>query len=376
LHLVVFEHDFYPNLSGSSLVRWRFCQLAVDRGHEVTVFTHRTEDLPRHEVVEGVRILRPIGLKPAQLPGTTGLAIVLEFLTTLFLLPYAIFWMWRNEVDGVHATSHDLFWISKIISRFLRVPYITFVGYTPSLRAQNQPLIESLLERINFRFCMGETVYCRVPSTMDRVREMNDCDVHQIHGVVNSKNVIEAVENADVERIRARWCTNREDTLLVFVGRLSPKKNPSKALDVIKELPNEYKLVIVGDGPLSDQLQKEVVERGLGSRVFLEGELPHEETLQITLAADATLLTSTVEAYPTVAFEGLVMNNTIFAPPVGILPDIEHSRLVVTETEELPRSVVSDPLESRHVVDYDALEQFSIKVYTDQILSEFERLLR
>ena len=374
MHIVVFEHDFYPNLSGSSLVRWRFCQLAVDRGHEVTVFTHRTGYLPRREVIEGVRILRPIGLKPAQLPGTTGLAIVFEFLTTFFLLPYAMFWIWRNDIDGIHATAHDMFWISKIVSTLLGIPCVTFVGYTPSLRAQNQPLVESLLERINFRFCMGETVYCRVPSTMDRVRKTDDCDMYQIHGVVNSETVIDAVENADIERIRERWCTDRDDTLLVFVGRLSPKKNPSSALDIIEELPSEYKLVIVGDGPLSDQLQDEVAERGMGDSVFLEGELPHEETLQITLAADATLLTSTVEAYPTVAFEGLAMNNTVFAPPVGILPHINHSRLVVAEIEELSRSVVSTPLKSRHEVDRETLEQFSIEVYADHILSELERL--
>jgi glycosyltransferase involved in cell wall biosynthesis len=348
----------------------------VERGHEVTVFTHRTGDLPRREVIEDVRILRPTGLKPAQLPGTTSLAIVFEFLTTLFLLPLAMLWIWRNDVDGIHATAHDMFWISKIISTLLGIPYITFVGYTPSLREGNQLLLESLLEQINFRFCMGETVYCRVPSTIEHIRKANDCELYQIHGVVNSEHAVEAAKSADVDTIRDQWCTGQEDTLLVFVGRLAPKKNPSKALDIIKELPAEYKLVIVGDGPLFNPLQGEINKRGLGQRVFLEGEVPHEQALQVTLAADATLLTSTVEAYPTVAFEGLAMNNTVFAPPVGILAHIDHPRLVVTELKKLSQSVVSTQFDSQHEVDHKTLEQFSIEVYTDCILSEFERLTR
>lgn len=374
MHIVVFEHDFYPNLSGSSLVRWRFCQIATNRGHEVTVFTHRTGDLPRSEIVDGIRILRPIGLKPAQLPGTTGLAIVFEFLTTLFLLPIALYWMWRNEVDGIHATAHDMFWISKILSTLLKIPCITFVGYTPSLRAKKQPLLESLLERINFLFCMGQTVYCRVPSIEQLLEDVNNSKIDQIHGVVNREKAIEAAENANIEAIQSQWGINQEDTLLVFVGRLAPKKNPTKAVDIMEHLPSTYKLVIIGDGPLMGELHEKINQQNMEGRIFLEGELPHEETLQITLAADATLLTSTVEAYPTVAFEGLAVNNTVFAPPVGILPNINHPRLVVKEIEDLPQAILSTHIQSRHEVDLNTLDQFSIEVYTDRILSEFERL--
>jgi glycosyltransferase involved in cell wall biosynthesis len=300
--------------------------------------------------------------------------MILELLTTLLLLPIASFWMWQNDVDGIHATAHDMFWVSKVVATVFRIPCVTFVGYTPSLRVEKQPIVESLLERLNFQFFMGDTVLCRVPSVCDKIERLSNSNVDEIHGVVNSKKAAEAEANADIQEIRNRIGVEHDETLLVFVGRLTPKKNPIKAVEVVDDLPASYKLVFVGDGLMTDDVEKEITERGLDDRVFLEGELSHRETLQVLLSGDASILTSKVEAYPTVVFEGLAMGNTVFATPVGILPEISHQNLNLQAVNEMSIEIQATNIQTNHEVADDVLDRFSIQVYTDRVLREFEDL--
>jgi len=374
MHIVVFEHDFYPNLSGSSLVRWRFCQIAVERGHEVTVFTHRTGDHPRSEVVDGVRILRPVGLKPASLPGTTPIAILLELLSTIVLLPVAAVWLARNDVDALHATAHDMFWLAKLLSVLFRIPNVSFVGYTNLLRSDGGHFVESVFEYLNFRLFMGNAVFSRVPDVADDIDEIAHADVNEIHGVVNKPRVLEAVEANDPESVRDRWGVTADETLLVFVGRLVQKKNPLACVEILTDLPDSYKLVVVGDGMLKEDLEAEIDRYDLENRVFLTERLPHLETLQILHTADAILLTSHVEAYPTVAFEGLTLGNTIFATNVGILPEIDHPDLVLGTTAELADLILSTPIMDSRSIDQKSLDEYAVEVYADTILGELERI--
>lgn len=104
------------------------------------------------------------------------------------------------------------------------------------------------------------------------------------------------LEGCPVEKIRVvriglnhvkEWKVGCEKTLfpsIIFVGRLTPKKNPKAlilAFDLVrKKLPNAI-LTLVGDGPLYQDCIELIKKLGLGGSVNLLGALERSEALKI-----------------------------------------------------------------------------------------------
>lgn len=82
---------------------------------------------------------------------------------------------------------------------------------------------------------------------------------------------------------------------VLWTGRLIQWKRPDWALALASRAAEEdldIHVDIVGDGPLKNDLAKQIDERNLNEIVTLHGELDHESTLSLMLNADVFLFTS------------------------------------------------------------------------------------
>lgn len=372
MHLLVLAEDFYPNTSGGAYVRWRFCQLAVERGHDITVFTPHKDGLARAETVDGVSIHRPFPVKPASVPTYAPLAVVTRIVASVLFFVYLLWWLREQDVDGLHSASHLTHWVGKALSVLYDLPLVTFVGYTPSLEPEPSRSPQLLLERVNFRLFMGDTVFCRTPAVQEVIERYTDSPVQVLHGILNRERITEIASTVDRDQRRAELGVAANETLLVFVGRLVPIKNPAGAIKVVSELPSKYTLAVVGDGDEREAVERAVREHDVEDRVQLCGALPHEATLATISAADGLLLPSHTEAYPTVVFEALALNSAAFVTPVGILPTIDHPQLHVGTVDEFPRLIIQSSSGSSGGLDTETLELFSMERYTDELCTAFD----
>lgn len=73
-------------------------------------------------------------------------------------------------------------------------------------------------------------------------------------------------------------------TAFIFVGRLQPRKRLLELLGAfalaVGQLADDVTLEIVGDGPLKQALEGDVLARGLGQRVRFHGEITDDRVLQ------------------------------------------------------------------------------------------------
>ncbi|MDD2335110.1 MAG: glycosyltransferase [Geobacteraceae bacterium] len=101
--------------------------------------------------------------------------------------------------------------------------------------------------------------------------------------------------------------------LLVNVGRLVPAKNQAELIRVTEALVqrghNVYTL-IVGDGPLRAELEKQVADTGLHHRIWLTGT--RDDVALILKGCDLFVMTSSWEGLPLVILETLIAGT----PPV------------------------------------------------------------
>ena len=108
---------------------------------------------------------------------------------------------------------------------------------------------------------------------------------------------------------------------LVTVGRLDPEKNPLLLLDIVERLharSAHWRLAVVGDGPLRDEVERAVADRGLGDAIELLGYVQNGEPLwRVYRSSHAFLHVSLTEGHPMVFFEAEAAGLPIVATDVG-----------------------------------------------------------
>ncbi|WP_233738147.1 glycosyltransferase family 4 protein [Halocatena pleomorpha] len=216
---------------------------------------------------------------------------------------------------------------------------------------------------------MGDVTFCRSPRIKGILEAKSSAFAQVLHGNLQTEQIEQVADGLDVKRTRKRHGVTPDSNFLVFVGRLVPIKNPTAVVKIAKKLPSEYEFIVVGDGPERKALVERIQRERLEDRVALIGKLSHDETLRTIAAADALLLTSTAEAYPTVVFEALALSSDVFATPVGILPHLSHDRLHVGPLDELPHKIETDEIAMKTGVDEQTLEKYSIRAYMERLIT-------
>ncbi len=129
--------------------------------------------------------------------------------------------------------------------------------------------------------------------------------------------------SAPREEVRAKLQLMRPTA--VFAGRFVLQKDLGLALRALAQTPG-LDLVLIGDGPERPAVEREIVERGLVSRIRTTGALPRRRVLDWLRAADLTLLTSAWENHPHVLVESLAVGTPAVATAVGGVPEIIDHR--------------------------------------------------
>ena len=113
---------------------------------------------------------------------------------------------------------------------------------------------------------------------------------------------------------------------LLSVGNLVELKGHDIAIDALREMP-ETELVIVGAGPIKEQLESRARRLRVSDRVRFTGTLSQTELVRYYNAADCLVLCSSREGMPNVILESLACGTPVVATPVGGVPEIVKDRV-------------------------------------------------
>lgn len=111
---------------------------------------------------------------------------------------------------------------------------------------------------------------------------------------------------------------------LILVGRLSPEKGIGGLLQALAAVAPDLRpeLVIVGDGPMRQELDALVAQLGLGDVVRFAGRLPEAGTLAEIARSDALVLPSFMEGLPIVLMEAMALGKPVIATRVAGVPEL------------------------------------------------------
>lgn len=118
------------------------------------------------------------------------------------------------------------------------------------------------------------------------------------------------------------FCNNNEnDTVLLgMTGSFTEQKNHAFIVDVLKELPQSFHLVLVGEGALMDNIKELVSQYSLGSRVDFLGY--RQDAVSIMKAMDIIVIPSKWEGFGLIAVEAMRCGVPVVASDVPGLSDV------------------------------------------------------
>jgi glycosyltransferase involved in cell wall biosynthesis len=143
---------------------------------------------------------------------------------------------------------------------------------------------------------------------------------------------------------------------LITVGRLVPWKRVDQVIEAVAH-GDDVGLIIVGDGPEREHLEKLAHELGLTDRVYFAGQRSKAEVLALMTTCDLFVLNSTYEGLPHVVLEAMNLGLPVVATAVGGTPELvkdgKNGRLIAPQDGNALHDVLSEllstPLERRRL---------------------------
>lgn len=173
---------------------------------------------------------------------------------------------------------------------------------------------------------------------------------------------------------------------LLTVARLTPEKNISFAITVLKKVLEKYHsvgLVIVGTGPLEETLKNQAEKMGLRDKVIFEGW--KEDLASYYHTASAYIQTSKFEGYGLSLIEAGLSGLPVITTPVGIAQELEngHDAYICPEGDLLYfRDAIWDLIENneaRETLKINLKNTLNTRLlskeeYLDQLVSGWENI--
>ncbi len=129
----------------------------------------------------------------------------------------------------------------------------------------------------------------------------------------------------DRAKVFARYNLPGGQFLVLMVGRFAKEKGHRYLLEAVEMLRRRnlhLAVLIIGDGPLAEEIANEIRSRKLDDRVKIHPAIPHTELLDVMEAADVLVLPSTHEGFPLAPAEAMLMGKPVLATAVGGLPEL------------------------------------------------------
>jgi glycosyltransferase involved in cell wall biosynthesis len=300
MRIIHFLELFWPIVGGREMLVQRLIQSQQVRGNQCLVLAgDQNGELAPYEVHEGVEIRRFPMLEPLLSKDISALTATLEQVNQA---------MRSFGPDVVHL--HDLgpvsFYCARSRSSRPRRLLVTVHG-NPDAVAFSTPSLQRLLGMADRVAAVSEAARTGLRELMPRLG-----------------GGLSAIRNGCPAPPVAPLPLPFDPPRVLYLGRLSQEKRVDVAVAAFARLDRGLgaKLLIAGNGPTRQQLDRQVDLLGVRDRVEFRGMVPSTEIWHLLNEATMVVMPSRTEGLPLVALEASAMARPVLASAVGGLTEV------------------------------------------------------
>jgi glycosyltransferase involved in cell wall biosynthesis len=237
--------------------------------------------------------------------------------------PTAFSKIWKRvrqvRYDIVHVHLQRATWLGWLATLNQSTPLLIHVR-APTFVAQLK-IILALARRFPKRDMGIATVSGHIATALRQAQLVPEDRLWTLlNGVSLRRLASAAMSEASVLSLRDTWAIPRSAFVVLYAGRLSRIKQLPILLQALQQSDPNVFAVLVGEGPLRKALEREVAERGLGSRVRFTGF--QSNVVPWLQASDACVLPSQSEGLPVSLLEAGAVGKPLIATAVGGVPEL------------------------------------------------------
>lgn len=245
-------------------------------------------------------------------------------LSKLLFIPFAFL----KAISLHKKNKYDLIWS-------MMASYAGFAALLFKKKFHDTPFVLSIQEGDNFERREGilYSIFAMIFKTADRIQCISKFLVEWSRKM-GAKCPITIVPNAvDYElfsgkeilggdaSLRDKLGKKEEDVFLITTGRLVKKNAVRDIVSALQYLPNNVKLLILGQGYEEEYLKSQVSDLNIVNRVQFSGFIPHAEMPKYLRVSDIFIRPSLSEGFGNSFIEAMAAGIPVIATPVGGIVD-------------------------------------------------------
>lgn len=308
MRIGLFTDTYPPYINGVSTSILMLKEALEKQGHIVYVVTINTENM-QYKYEEKNMVIRVPGLP---------LGIYDYRLSTIYPLRI-INKIKKWNLDIIHShTEFGVGTFARIISKQFKIPlvhtyhtmYEDYVYYIT--KGYFDSASKKLVEYITRFYCDKTITELIVPTkkTYDLFKKKYEIErnVHIVPTGINLERFNNLNSIVNVNKLKKNIKLNKEDFVILFIGRIAKEKNITFLLenhkDIVK-IHKNYKLVLVGDGPDIDTYKEYVRKNKLEENIIFVGKVPLEDVPSYYKIADIFVTASKTETQGLTVIEAM-----------------------------------------------------------------------
>ncbi|MEE3342660.1 MAG: glycosyltransferase family 4 protein [Bacilli bacterium] len=383
MRIGIFTDTYTPFINGVTTSVVMLKNALEKKGHTVYIVTVNHEDL-KFKYKEDEKIIRipgvPIGIYDYRLTGIYPLKAINKIK--------------KWDLDVIHSqTEFGVGTFARIIAKQFNIPlvhtyhtmYEDYIHYIT--KGYFNKSSKKLVEYFTLFYCDKTISELVVPTRktyeLFKKKYKIDRNIYIVPTGIEVERFYVENNKIDKNKARKKIGLDKDDFVILFVGRIGKEKNLDLLLTSMKSLlgvSKKIKLLIIGDGPDIDNYKNYVTKNNLDKNVIFMGKVPWEEITTYYMVANVfatasqtetqglTVIEAMAASLPVVAIDDESFRNTVISDLNGIIFNNrrEYKRAIVKLYRD--RDYLNRLAKQARI----AAESHSSKYFAEQILDVYK----